>query len=777
MAKRPFDVICKAGETMEQVPERQADGRSQQLQDETPVMKSCGLKRMKAISNLQVPMQATKDRQQQPLDASSCPPLPIWKRTLLNDNSPCTVKTSSSAVEDPYALPVTNSPASTLYKEQLFKKRKLKEKSSSKLLGPESLGIRQSSAEIRPREKQEPHLPIQPQSQTTVIQGPPQIEAKTPPSSVLPSTSPVKLPLWTSPRRRSASESADNRLQAASTSTPVSVLTKPIPLWTSPRRRSASDLHDSDQKTVTTTGISGLTASLRTSPRRNSASELRNDANSSNAPSSPKKSANRDRPTPTRTPANFLTPQRRLNASIKSVADLRLTKTLAELGSTTPVTPLNRLRPSHRQFSSVDVRSAARRPVVIASQPSTICETPPNTRGASLHVQPKSALKCTSTPRIPAASTSSSAPSTCNHGVKFDKLNVLYFDRIQGNTTVPIQGEITIAMDVRHFTEKSFSLEEDRKRVDLRLEEELTEEDLRNDTARTIVRLDSKQRAKLLKRSGVKIERPAENELEQLRESRMKCGCKCADGFCFPETCECFQNGVQCQVDGVNEMTGEQYPCFCTPEGCDNSHGRLEYDPVSVHLHNITKIKMWKDMHKSETFDSPSYRKFDSSSDEEEVLPGRQPCSSSTAITCSVPISPRLPLSAIKSRLHASHADAYQDVFDGQLTFSSDCVSDRSDSTTPQPHDHEQAHADAEMATISQQIKSAEEAAYVEQQAFPLQKKVSRLFSFTLPMPEPISPDHDRTPTPNGTKREETAAAGEEEQRSPRKFPKVGSLL
>ena len=32
------------------------------------------------------------------------------------------------------------------------------------------------------------------------------------------------------------------------------------------------------------------------------------------------------------------------------------------------------------------------------------------------------------------------------------------------------------AMDARHFTEKSFSLEEGRKRVDLRLEEELTEE-------------------------------------------------------------------------------------------------------------------------------------------------------------------------------------------------------------------------------------------------------------------------------------------------------------
>ena len=76
---------------------------------------------------------------------------------------------------------------------------------------------------------------------------------QTPPSSVPPSTSPVKLPLWTSPRRRSASESAENRLQAASTSTPVSVPAKPVPLWTSPRRRSASDLHDSDQKTATAT--------------------------------------------------------------------------------------------------------------------------------------------------------------------------------------------------------------------------------------------------------------------------------------------------------------------------------------------------------------------------------------------------------------------------------------------------------------------------------------------------------------------------------------------
>ena len=82
-----------------------------------------------------------------------------------------------------------------------------------------------------------------------------------------------------------------------------------------------------------------------------------------------------------------------LNSENSWLEKLRNEVLQAELGSTTPVTPLNRLRPSHRQFSSVDVRSAARRPVVIASQPSTICETPPNTRGASLHVHPTSALK------------------------------------------------------------------------------------------------------------------------------------------------------------------------------------------------------------------------------------------------------------------------------------------------------------------------------------------------------------------------------------------------
>ena len=38
--QRPFDVTtCKVGETMEQVPERQTDERSQQLQDEVGEIK------------------------------------------------------------------------------------------------------------------------------------------------------------------------------------------------------------------------------------------------------------------------------------------------------------------------------------------------------------------------------------------------------------------------------------------------------------------------------------------------------------------------------------------------------------------------------------------------------------------------------------------------------------------------------------------------------------------------------------------------------------------
>ncbi|XP_013885448.1 cysteine/serine-rich nuclear protein 3 isoform X2 [Austrofundulus limnaeus] len=216
-----------------------------------------------------------------------------------------------------------------------------------------------------------------------------------------------------------------------------------------------------------------------------------------------------------------------------------------------------------------------------------------------------------------------------SRNVHFESVTVYYFSRRQGFTTVPTQGGSTLGMSPRHsgvrrFTLREFAMEQKRSHRNM-LRDHLKEEKLnaiklkltKNGTASSIEAdgltlddiseddldvdntevddyfflqpLTTRRRRALLRASGVRrIDVEEKHELRALRMSREECGCRCR-GTCDPETCACSLAGIKCQVDRMS------FPCGCTKEGCSNSTGRLEFNPVRVRthfLHTIMKLEL-----------------------------------------------------------------------------------------------------------------------------------------------------------------------------------------
>lgn len=97
----------------------------------------------------------------------------------------------------------------------------------------------------------------------------------------------------------------------------------------------------------------------------------------------------------------------------------------------------------------------------------------------------------------------------------------------------------------------------------------------------------ARQRRVLLKAAGVrKIDPLEKDECRELRTSREVCGCTCR-GYCDPDTCECSQAGIKCQVD---RLKPHEFPCGCTRDGCGNVNGRVEFNPARVKTHFIHTI-------------------------------------------------------------------------------------------------------------------------------------------------------------------------------------------
>ncbi len=99
--------------------------------------------------------------------------------------------------------------------------------------------------------------------------------------------------------------------------------------------------------------------------------------------------------------------------------------------------------------------------------------------------------------------------------------------------------------------------------------------------------VSARQRRALLKAAGVrKIDTTEKDECRVIRVSREVCGCSCR-GYCDPDTCECSQNGIKCQVD---RLKPQEFPCGCTRDGCGNVNGRIEFNPARVKTHFIHTI-------------------------------------------------------------------------------------------------------------------------------------------------------------------------------------------
>ncbi|XP_038048833.1 uncharacterized protein LOC119722665 [Patiria miniata] len=199
--------------------------------------------------------------------------------------------------------------------------------------------------------------------------------------------------------------------------------------------------------------------------------------------------------------------------------------------------------------------------------------------------------------------------------VSFDGVTVFYFRRSQGFTSVPSQGGSTLGMLPKHELKKSFSLcdyskEQERlHRVILKrqliekrqqqflengaaeLAEEISEEEIEDELSSINVSdyyflqpIPTKQRRALLRIAGVKkVDNVEKVDLKKIRVSRESCGCDCRN-VCNPATCACAQAGIKCQVDRLS------FPCGCTKEGCGNSEGRVEFNPVRVRTHFLHTI-------------------------------------------------------------------------------------------------------------------------------------------------------------------------------------------
>lgn len=196
-------------------------------------------------------------------------------------------------------------------------------------------------------------------------------------------------------------------------------------------------------------------------------------------------------------------------------------------------------------------------------------------------------------------------------GIRFDNVTVYYFPRSQGFSCVPSQGGSTLGMEWEHSHIQKFTLAEhalEQRRLHRQVLQQLkserqslqgaslsssedsdTEEEA-SDFSESELDLDSyyflqpvptRQRRALLRAAGVrKIEGYEKDECRDIRTSREFCGCACK-GTCKPDSCLCSLSGIKCQVDRLN------FPCGCTRDGCANTTGRIEFNPVRVRTHFI----------------------------------------------------------------------------------------------------------------------------------------------------------------------------------------------
>lgn len=110
---------------------------------------------------------------------------------------------------------------------------------------------------------------------------------------------------------------------------------------------------------------------------------------------------------------------------------------------------------------------------------------------------------------------------------------------------------------------------------------DVSDSELEADSCYFLQPVPIRQRRALLRASGVqKIDSLEKEECRDIRSSREFCGCECKI-YCDPDTCTCSQAGIKCQVDRFS------FPCGCSRDGCGNTAGRIEFNPLRVRTHFI----------------------------------------------------------------------------------------------------------------------------------------------------------------------------------------------
>ncbi|OWF42084.1 cysteine/serine-rich nuclear protein 3-like [Mizuhopecten yessoensis] len=204
--------------------------------------------------------------------------------------------------------------------------------------------------------------------------------------------------------------------------------------------------------------------------------------------------------------------------------------------------------------------------------------------------------------------------------VQFHDVKVYYFPRSQGFVCVPSEGGSTLGMELKHSHIEDYSVADyakEQRRLHQRMleehrhqgrlmpgllgkskvcdksdddedddeeEEEEEEEDSDFEDLEDYIFLQPisiRQRRTLLRQAGVrKIDIQEKDRCKDIRVSREVCGCDCKV-YCDPETCACSVAGIKCQVDRLS------FPCGCSKDGCGNTNGRIEFNPIRVRTHFI----------------------------------------------------------------------------------------------------------------------------------------------------------------------------------------------
>lgn len=198
---------------------------------------------------------------------------------------------------------------------------------------------------------------------------------------------------------------------------------------------------------------------------------------------------------------------------------------------------------------------------------------------------------------------------TNDKSIKFDVVREFRFNRTQSFVTMPSQGGMSLGMEKSHHGGRELAL--DRYRIERdrsrrrkmrrwRREQQVdvvtnssseSESDSDDDQGHDYVSLypvPPERRRRILERSGYVIENDSVLADNNIRSNRELCGCNC-QGICYPETCQCYTNGIGCQVDRLS------FPCGCQRDQCWNPNGRTSFNVERVRNHYYQTMERLRD--------------------------------------------------------------------------------------------------------------------------------------------------------------------------------------